>query len=155
MMHIILLVLSIFFYHAASAEIYKWVDKDGQVHYSDNPDRAPAGAEAADIGPVNTVVAPPPEPRPATNDQAKPSATKPLMTASVWAEKNCTVRVRVLYTDGRFIPCVPTDEVPVYICDDEVPRKFSQYLGRRYRYENRESECGPEVYEGEILYLKK
>lgn len=157
-MHTILFALLIFFCHGSSAEIYKWVDKDGQVHYSDNPDQAPDNAEAADIGTVNTVPAPPPppsKPKAMTNEQASPGATKPVMNAAVWTEQNCTVRVRVLYTDGRFIPCVPTDEVAVYICNAEVPRKFSRHLGRRYFYEDRESECGPEVYEGEILYLKK
>ncbi len=139
--------------HTGIAEIYKWVDKDGQVHYSDNPDRAPAGAETTAPGPVNTVPAPPPPPPPL--QPASQTPPQPGMTPSRWAEQNCTVRVRILYTDGRFIPCIPTDEVAVHICEAEVPRKYSQFFGRRYRYEDRESECGPEVYEGEILYLKQ
>ena len=155
-MRIALLLILVFFYSLANAEIYKWVDDDGQVHYSDNPDQAPADAETTDTGPVNTVPAPVPAPPPLKPDgvQDQPPA-KPRMTPSRWAEQNCSVRVRILYTDGRFIPCIPTDEVPVYICDAEVPRQYSHFFGRRYRYEDRESECGAEVFEGEILYLKK
>lgn len=155
-MRFVLLVIVAFFCQLGGADIYKWVDADGQVHYSDNPDKAPANAEKADPGPVNTVQAPaPPPPSLNLENQQKPTAAKPTMSPSRWAEQHCTVRARILYTDGRFIPCIPTDEVPVYICEAEVPRRYSHFFGRRYRYENRESECGPEVYEGEILYLMK
>ncbi len=156
-MRIALCLVLAFFYSGASADVYKWVDDDGQVHFSDNPDQAPADAETTDTGPVNTVPAPvtaPPPPEKPGSLKDHPAA-KPRMTPSRWAEQNCNVRVRILYTDGRFVPCIPTDEVPVYICDAEVPRKYSHFFGRRYRYEDRESQCGPEVYEGEMLYLKK
>ncbi len=155
-MRITLLLLTTLFCCTAVADIYKWVDADGQVHYSDNPDQAPADAETADPGPVNTVPAPAPaSPQMRSDNPQERAAAQPKMTPSRWAEQNCSVRVRILYTDGRFVPCIPTDEVPVYVCTAEAPRQYSRFFGRSYRYEDRESQCGPEVYEGEVLYLKK
>jgi hypothetical protein len=153
-MHRLLLCLLAFTSIIANAEIVKWVDKDGQVHFSDRVDDVPDNAQPAEIGQTNSAVAPLPiEEAPA---QIAPAvAPKPPMTASLWAEQHCTIRVRILYTERPFIPCAPTDEVPVYLCDAEVPRKYSRHFGMRYRYEDRESQCGPEVYEGEILYLKQ
>lgn len=150
------LFLLVLLTNTSLAEIYQWVDEDGQVHFSDSANK-PDNAEKADIGSVNTVDALPPA---TIEDNRKKSAAaaspKPVvMTASTWSQEHCSVRVRILYTERPFIPCAPTDEVPVYLCNAEVPRQFSNYFGRRYRYEDRESECGPEVYEGEILYLKK
>ncbi len=135
----------------AMAEIYQWVDQDGQVHFSDSANK-PEHAKKASIGAVNSADAPPPL---TTDNTAAKAPPNPVMTASTWAAEHCSIRVRILYTERPFIPCVPTDEVRVYLCDSEVPRRFSNYFGRRYRYQDRESECGPEVYEGEILYLKK
>jgi hypothetical protein len=139
----------------AMADIYQWVDQDGQVHFSDSANK-PDHAKKAAIGTVNTADAPPPvtADEAASNTAAKVPSS-PVMTASSWSADHCSIRVRILYTERPFIPCVPTDEVRVYLCDSEVPRRFSNYFGRRYRYQDRESECGPEVYEGEILYLKK
>jgi hypothetical protein len=150
-----LLVLLAFVCPLGVTDIYKWVDNDGQVHYGDNSEQAPADAETIDPGPVNTVPTPTPPPVYPDSSPHRQAAPKPNMTPARWAGQKCIVKVRILYTDGRFIPCVPTDEVPVYICEAEVPQKYGHFFGRRYRYENRESECGPEVYEGEILYLKK
>lgn len=144
------------------AEIYRWTDEDGQVHYG-NSDVLPPGAERADPGPVNSVPPPlieaAPEPNPETGEGTpdSPPTPKPIPrpTAANWADEHCQVRLRILYTERYYIPCVPTDEVQVYICERQPPRKFRNYFGRQYRYEDRESECGPEVYEGEILYLKR
>lgn len=151
----------------AMAEIYQWVDQDGQVHFSDSANK-PEHAKKASIGAVNSADAPPPLTTDKAADEtidksidksidntAAKAPPSPVMTASTWAAEHCSIRVRILYTERPFIPCVPTDEVRVYLCDSEVPRWFSNYFGRRYRYQDRESECGPEVYEGEILYLKK
>lgn len=38
-----------------SAEIYKWVDKDGRVHYSDSPPEETQKAQTFDSAPINTV----------------------------------------------------------------------------------------------------
>ena len=156
---VILLFLSCLLSTCARAEIYQWVDQDGQIHFSDSANK-PEHAEKAALGAVNTEDAPPPVTvDKATDETISDSATKapsnPVMTASIWAADHCTIRTRILYTERPFIPCVPTDEVRVYLCDAEVPRRFGNYFGRRYRYQDRESECGPEVYEGEILYLKE
>jgi len=150
-----LLLLLILLANPAMAEIYQWVDEDGQTHFSDSSNK-PDNAEKADISAINTVESLPPASLEDQNANSKASKPKPaVMTAASWSQEHCSVRVRILYTERSFIPCVPTDEVPVFICNAEVPRRFSNYFGRRYRYEDRESECGPEVYEGEILYLKK
>ena len=41
----------------ASAEVYKWVDEQGQVHYTDRPVGITGGASPVDL-PVNTYTAP-------------------------------------------------------------------------------------------------
>jgi len=41
----------------ASAEVYKWVDEQGQVHYTDQPEGITDGASPIDL-PVNTYTAP-------------------------------------------------------------------------------------------------
>ena len=150
-----LFLLLVLLCNSSLAEIYQWVDEDGQVHFSDSANK-PDNAEKADIGAVNTVDALAPAAIEDSRSNTDAASPKPaVMTAATWSQEHCSVRVRILYTERPFIPCAPTDEVPVYLCNAEVPRRFSNYFGRRYRYEDRESECGPEVYEGEILYLKK
>jgi hypothetical protein len=149
------LLLLFLFSLPATADIYKWVDEDGQIHYGDASNK-PAAADKVDVGSVNSAVAPPPAVTPEADSGAGQSQPhQPAMTATRWASEHCTVRVRLLYTERPFIPCVATDETPVYVCDHPAPAKFQHWFGRRYRYEDRESECGPEVYEGEILYLKR
>jgi glutaredoxin len=39
-------IASLFFAAAASAQLYRWVDKDGKVHYTDTPPPASAGKSA-------------------------------------------------------------------------------------------------------------
>lgn len=137
-----------------AAEIYQWTDEDGQVHFSDS-DILPPGASKADIGPVNILPPPLITTPPAAEAAPQPRPPTPVMSASSWAGEHCEVRLRILYTERYYIPCVPTDEVQVYICEREPPRRLRNYFGRQYRYEDRESECGPEVFEGEILYMKR
>ena len=52
----------------ASAEIYKWKDKDGKLHFSDIP---PTGVHAK---PVGKTPAPPPAAEPATARPKDPGA---------------------------------------------------------------------------------
>ena len=54
----------------ASAEAYKWVDADGQVHYSDRP--PPAGAQKVELIPVQTYRTP--ASQRAAAESAKPAA---------------------------------------------------------------------------------
>lgn len=137
-----------------TAEIYQWTDEDGQVHFSDS-DVLPPGASKAEIGPVNILPPPLLAPQPEPEVTPAPAPPTPVMTASSWASEHCEIRLRILYTERYYIPCVPTDEVQVFICEREPPRRFRNYFGRQYRYEDRESECGPEVFEGELLYMKR
>ena len=137
------------------AEIYQWRDEYGQLHYSDSPN----DAEKAQPATLNstTIIMPPP-PLPPADQGVAPSdkaPRAPVASAANWAAEHCSERVRILYTERPFIPCVPTDEVPVYLCNKRPPGKFRKYFGREYRYQDRESECGPEVYEGELLYMKR
>jgi len=55
-----------------SAEAYKWVDAQGQVHYSDRP--PPAGAQKVELIPVQTYRAPAPTRAAAATEPAKPGA---------------------------------------------------------------------------------
>lgn len=140
----------------AQGEVYQWTDENGQVHFGDS-DVLPPGAEKAVLGPVNTL--PPPPPETEREPDQSPGSAAPLPTTAAtavdWANEHCQVRIRILYTERYYIPCVPTDEVQVYICDRKPPRNYRGFFGRQYRYEDRESECGPEVFEGERLYIKK
>ena len=139
---------------ASSAEIYQWRDEQGHMHYSNNPNDAKT-ARPATLAPT-TIIAPPPLPSPGHEvTPAESLSSTPPPSAADWAAEHCTERVRVLYTERPFIPCVPTDEVSVYLCKRQPPRKFRRHFGREYRYQDRESECGPEIYEGETLYIKK
>lgn len=38
----------------ASAEIYKWTDEKGVVHFTSDPNRAAGNAEAVEVGPTNS-----------------------------------------------------------------------------------------------------
>ncbi len=40
---------------SAFAEVYKWVDKNGRIHYSDSPPPAEQKAQTLDTGELNTV----------------------------------------------------------------------------------------------------
>lgn len=59
----------------ASAQSYKWVDKDGKVHYGDSP---PPGAK---VTPLKATTAPPPPPAPAAKDGSKDGAKDPAKDA--------------------------------------------------------------------------
>ena len=136
------------------AEIFQWRDEHGRIHYSDNPHDA-KNAQPTTLAPT-TIIEPPP--LPSSGQEVTPAESTPatpIPTAADWAAEHCSERVRVLYTERSFIPCVPTDEVSVYLCKSQPPRKFRRYFGREYHYRDRESECGPEIYEGETLYIKK
>jgi hypothetical protein len=58
----------------ASADVYKWVDASGQVHYSDTP---PAGIRYEVIRTPAAAPAPPPEPSAAPSPGTAPAATAP------------------------------------------------------------------------------
>lgn len=135
----------------SAAEIYQWRDAQGQVHFGDRA-ASPPHAQAVEQAPGNT-----PLPAAAVPPEALPPPApppRPALTAPQWAQQHCQTRLRILYTDHWIVPCLPTSEVPVYLCDREPPARLQRYFGRRFRYENRSAECGPEVFAGEILYLK-
>lgn len=55
----------------AAAAPYKWVDKDGNVHYSDKPPPSGVKAEQVELKPLTEVNSPPPA---ASSDAAAPAA---------------------------------------------------------------------------------
>lgn len=61
----------------ANAELWKWVDEQGQTHYSDSP---PPGVKASQVGgSISVIPSPetPPMPAPAPATQASPPAAPP------------------------------------------------------------------------------
>ena len=66
---------------SASAQMYKWVDKDGKVHYSD---QAPPGvnAEPVQLKPLTTMDAPAPTSSDAADGTPPPAPTKPIDNAT-------------------------------------------------------------------------
>ncbi len=67
----------------SAEQIYKSVDKDGNVIFSDHPTGNAATSETVDVEPVNTVSPPPPMPVPATAAPATPAA--PSYTVTITA----------------------------------------------------------------------
>ncbi len=62
--------------NGASADIYRWVDGAGQVHYGDQP---PQGVSAAPVGAASAAAkTPPPAHVPATPAESRPSAERYL-----------------------------------------------------------------------------
>jgi hypothetical protein len=59
---------------AASADVYRWVDASGQVHYSDTP---PVGIRYEVVRTPASAPAPPPEPSAAPSQGAAPTAAAP------------------------------------------------------------------------------
>jgi len=140
----------------AADDIYRWQDDNGEWHYGD-ADSKPDHAKKIQQTPSTIIELAPLPPADAVSAEAPSPATSTStgMTAASWAEQNCSLRTRLFYTDGSFIPCVPTDEVQVYLCQREPPRNYRNFFGRQYHYENTSSECGPEIHESEILFLRK
>ena len=130
------------------------MDENGKVHFSDSSTR-PDNAEKVELAPANSAAAPPVIASPATAPPDTPAPSEPAMTARRWAAENCQLSVRMFYVERPFIPCVPDHETPVYLCQRQPPRHYRNYFGQQYQYKNVSSECGAEVYEGEILFLKK
>lgn len=151
---ITLLALLMLFAHGSVAEVYKWVDDDGKVHFGDSSTR-PDSAEKVELAPANSADAPPVIEQPEATLPTNAPPGEPPMTAKRWADQNCRLSARMFYVERSFVPCVPDDEVPVYLCQRKPPRKYRSFFGRQYEYKNVSSECGAEVYEGEILFLKK
>jgi len=84
MLRVLVLGLMLAFAAAASAQLYRWVDKDGKVRYSDTP---PPGAKATTLRPPPGSSAPPP----AAGDAASKGARKGPMTP---AEQEADFRKR-------------------------------------------------------------
>ena len=76
MMRLLVLGLALAFAAAASAQLYRWVDKDGKVRYTDTP--PPAGVKARAIG--APPAAPAPEQTEAPAAAAKDAAPKGPLT---------------------------------------------------------------------------
>lgn len=73
MVRILILGLSLAFAAGASAQLYRWVDKDGRVRYTDTP--PPAGVQSRTVG------APAAAPAPATDAAAQGASKGPLTPA--------------------------------------------------------------------------
>jgi hypothetical protein len=81
MLRVLVLGLTLAFAAGASAQLYRWVDKDGRVRYSDTP---PPGVKATNLSPSPGYSAPPP---PAAGDAAaKDTGKGPLTPAQQEAE---------------------------------------------------------------------
>ena len=70
--------LSVCWVELAGGQIYKWMDHQGNVHFTDNPSRIPSEyqskVEVEQAGPPNPLAAPSDDPAPALPDAAAPSA---------------------------------------------------------------------------------
>lgn len=73
------------------AQLYKWVDADGKVHYSDKP--PPANAKKEQTLNIRTTPAEAPAPA-ATEGEGKPAEAKPAATALTPAEREMEYRKR-------------------------------------------------------------
>ncbi len=72
----------------AGAQIYRWVDAQGQVHYGDRPPRDAGNLESVDLGPLNSVAPAGAEGAAgASGDAATAAASRPprvLMYSTSW-----------------------------------------------------------------------
>ncbi len=132
----------------ASAVMYKWVDKDGKIHYSDQP--PPEGAKQSGVvntpaptttpataAPVPEAGAPPKGPKTAAEQEmefrkrrleAAETEAKRQQEAQAAEEKkrNCTQansRLTALETGGRITKHGPDGET-VYLSDAEIAREL-------------------------------
>ncbi len=62
MNRLVLGLLGVVVVGSACADIYKWVDSNGTVHFTDSPHK---GARPVELGPMQTYTPPPPPPPPA------------------------------------------------------------------------------------------
>ena len=79
MNRIILLVVAVAMAPAASAQLYKYVDKDGKTVYTDQP---PASAESKSIRAPAAPPAPAPATKPAAESKEPPKATRDTRAAA-------------------------------------------------------------------------
>jgi len=86
MLRVLAIGLLLAFAAAASAQLYRWVDKDGRVRYSDTP--PPAGTKGTTLRQAPATYAPPPA---AAGDAAAKDARKGPMTP---AEQEADFRKR-------------------------------------------------------------
>jgi hypothetical protein len=86
MLRVLVFGLTLAFAASASAQLYRWVDKDGKVRYSDTP---PPGVKATTLRPPSAATAPPA----AAGDAAAKDAKKGPLTP---AEQEADYRKRQL-----------------------------------------------------------
>jgi len=72
MTRIVILAVMLAFAAAASAQMYRWVDENGRVHYTATP--PPAGVQSRTLAAPSSP--PPAAPAPASDDAAKDAAAK-------------------------------------------------------------------------------
>src|SRR5918996_134941 len=81
MKRILAVLAALAFAAAASAQTYKWVDKDGKVRYGDTP---PPGASVSRLKPPPPGVA---SPAPAPASEAKTDGAKPLSPEAAFQKR--------------------------------------------------------------------
>lgn len=131
-----LFVLTMLYGANAGAELNKWIDEQGRVHYSDRP---PAGVEATPVraapppasapAPSKSYVEREAELRKASQSQAETSASSALQQANAEIEKaNCNAArqtLRSLQQEGRIVEFDAQGERR-YLEDDERQRRIAE-----------------------------
>jgi glutaredoxin len=109
------------------AEIYRWTDSDGSVHFSDekpaNPNQA---VEQVQLGPVNTYAAPP---QVYSNNTPKPASRQPAASNDVviYTTQRCSVCQQAKqYMNAKGVDYVERDVET----SAEARRQFAAYGGK-------------------------
>jgi len=113
------LVLAAVIAGAAAAQVYKWTDKDGKVHYSNQaPPEAAAEAKTLKLDPGPTAAAPgaatapaaPPAGAPTTGPDAKPNAEVEAQLAALDQQRcNAAKAVAARYETAPFLQTKDAD----------------------------------------------
>ncbi|MEH6605026.1 MAG: DUF4124 domain-containing protein [Pseudomonadales bacterium] len=157
MKNTLLFIVTLLVCASVHAQVYKWVDADGKVHFGDSLNADLGAPEEIDVLPPNSAIVPddlPPPPAEEVEKARQKSAEIDPMTAEKWARLSCQPRVRLRYETRYGIACLPIEEVNVWVCKDYPPDDFRYFFGNVIEHRPNSGNCEYETYPDEVVFFR-
>ena len=112
-----------------SAEIYKWTDENGKVHFGDKKSSAVASEEISVSATNSSAPIKVKKPVAIADKKAMKKQSDPVKEAKRWERKHCIDgMILERFYHGNKNRCIISNRIPVAVCDMKLPSKFIKYI---------------------------